>query len=388
MSDIFRNLTKAALDSATWIAQNDASRNAAFGYNLGRLAINAGSSTANSLVCTLLHPQGFTALQDGAMMWLTPLANNTSAVEIDIEGIGPVALRDGDGVALAADVLVAGRSVLVGYDDDNSYLRILGAATAALSGSAIPPYVNLEILTASDTWEAPFDLYARIWLCAGGGSGGQVRSSSTNPTCSGAGGGEMAVKYDFAMEQGQQLDFTRGDGGPAGSTISNDDGNAGGNSSVTGPSDLSITVNGGGPGLSGIEAALAGGDGGDGGTGGDKHWPGQDGAATSASSGQQAGCGGCPGIVDAPSAPATDTQTAQELLNQIGSLAGIYNWMARGRFLSGAGVANTTAGGVTGPSPSPGCGSGGVSVRAASGSVVAAPGGNGFMAIEYTAAIS
>jgi hypothetical protein len=191
MSDIYRNLLSAGLTAAQYIARNDASRNANFGYNLGRLQITGGD--ANAIECDLLHPQGFSALQDGATAWLIPGLNNTGPVTLNIEGIGDVPLRDGNGNALSEGELVANQVVLLGFHDvpGEPEFRIV------LSGAVTPPNasVNVQIFNTSGSWIKPAGSYYYHVRAIGAGAGGGSGSNA-----GGGGGGNGKDKF-FTPEE-------------------------------------------------------------------------------------------------------------------------------------------------------------------------------------------
>lgn len=260
MSDIFRNLLRAGLTADQWLTRNDASRNAIFGYNLGRLQISGGD--ANDIECELLHPQGFSALQDGATMWFIPGLNNTGPVTMNIQGIGAVPLRDGAGDALGGGELEAGKVVLLGFHDVESApeLRIV------LTGAVTPPSISVDVQTfdTSGTWIKPdgaFWIMGRLW---GAGGGGHTAAAG------GGGGGGACADGEWSADTiiESSLSVTIGAGGAAGS--------AGGNSSFG----SYLTAYGGGRGF---------GSNGSGGGGG-----GRDGAGQNAPSGSSGGNGGAP----------------------------------------------------------------------------------------------
>jgi len=180
MSDVYRDLTRDGLTANEWINRTDASRNAVFGYVLGRMTISGGD--ANAVECSLLHPQGFSALQDGALMWVTPEEDNTGPMTVDIEGIGAVPLRDRSGVEFSGGELVAGRSELIGYKaGDTPELRVLTPSFEA--GDSLQSWV----FTSSGVWNRPSQgTFGKVMLWGAGGPGG---NSGSDSNCGGGGGG-------------------------------------------------------------------------------------------------------------------------------------------------------------------------------------------------------
>lgn len=180
MSDVYRDLTRDGLTANEWINRTDASRNAVFGYVLGRMTISGGD--ANAVECSLLHPQGFSALQDGALMWVTPEEDNTGPMTVDIEGIGAVPLRDRSGVEFSGGELVAGRSELIGYKaGDTPELRVLTPSFEA--GDSLQSWV----FTSSGVWNRPSQgTFCKVMLWGAGGPGG---NSGSDSNCGSGGSG-------------------------------------------------------------------------------------------------------------------------------------------------------------------------------------------------------
>lgn len=206
MSDVFRNLLSIGLAASTYIGRNDATRNALFGYMLGRLQITGGD--ANDIQCGLLHPQGFTALQDGASAWLIPGLNNTGPVTLNVQGIGAVPLRDGNGNALSGGELVADQVVMLGFHDvpGEPEFRIV------LSGAVTPPNasVNVQIFDTSGSWIKPAgSYYYHVRLIGAGGGGGSANNG-------GGGGGANGKDKFFTPEEiiEDVVSITIGAGGP------------------------------------------------------------------------------------------------------------------------------------------------------------------------------
>lgn len=369
----YRNLSNSGLSSGTYAGRVDDTVQAAIGYVLGRLTITSGAGEGNALTATLTDPTGFTALKDGAFGWFKPLAANTSAVTLNIEGIGAVAVRDRSGVALAAGTLAANQRVFVYYDADGGYFcidSVIGGGVLSTLGIA-----GIALLTADGTWTAPYNCYVNIYLAGAGGGGARATSGAIQQTTGGT-GGEVGIKFALYMEDGEQLDFTAGTGGAANPGSSAETaGNDGSASSVTGPDSFAMTANGGkGGNLGGTGVA-----GGTGGTGGDIYWPGE--ASANVTAAFTGGAGTCFGLSESPPTLATvssvATDPARDALDQINAYCGSFKWIARGGFLSGQGV-TTGQGGDGGP----GCGGGS---GASGGSTVGGgAGGNGFMAVEYS----
>ena len=389
MANETRSISTSGLTAPQWTAQVDGSLNMASRSALGRLIVTSGTGAPNAITATLLFSTGF-SLQDGAMAFLVPVANNTGAATLNIEGAGAVAIRDGDGVALAAGTLVTDRMYLLSYDgkSGNEFWRIVSSSAVA-SSSVIPPYIRLAVLDTSDTFEAPYDLYARIIMIGPAGSGARISTTSAKAT--GGSGGETAIKDAFFMESGQQLDFTQGSPGAALSVSTTDtNGNDATASSLTGPNGLTMTAYGGKGGVQGTGSLTppVGGTGDHSSDNGDLYFAGED-APNATGTSQSASSGSCFGLTEAPATPAaytgSDGQAARDVLDQISThIGGFWPWLTRGQFKASAGLASTSSATEAGD---PGCGSG----AAAYGSDVATgtgAGGISICVIEYTKEIT
>lgn len=142
-----------------WTQGDSEGARAIFGASLGRLQINSTLSDANYIVAALSHPVGLTHVQDGAIGWMIPLANNTGPVTVDF-GLGPLALRDRAGRALNPGTLVADRAVRFTYNWNDGYLRLTTARPyTAPDPDPTPELVTTFELSASLTLqEADIDL--------------------------------------------------------------------------------------------------------------------------------------------------------------------------------------------------------------------------------------
>lgn len=96
----------------------------------------AGSANAITGVCT---PPLTAAPAHGETFRLTPGANNTAAVTVNLDATGAIDLLDENGDALTADDIVSGRPVTFWYDDDIDKFRLgapsLQAILAAVASS-------------------------------------------------------------------------------------------------------------------------------------------------------------------------------------------------------------------------------------------------------------
>lgn len=100
-----------------------------------------GSANSITGVCT---PPLTASPAHGMTFRLTPGANNTGAVDIDIDSVGSISLKDEDGNALDADDIVSGRPITFWYDSGASAYRLIGqteqdiiaAAVAAVGGNS------------------------------------------------------------------------------------------------------------------------------------------------------------------------------------------------------------------------------------------------------------
>lgn len=136
-----------------------------------------GSANAITGVCT---PPLTAAPAHGETFRLTPGANNTSTVTVNLDGTGAIALVDEDGAALAADAIIADRPVTFWYDSGLAKFRVVGtdpqgtydAAVAAAAAAAMFELIDdIDITSAATNFEtAPFTVgrYAKLVYVAVG----------------------------------------------------------------------------------------------------------------------------------------------------------------------------------------------------------------------------
>jgi len=213
---VLRNLLRSSFsDVLAYLDNNDATRNAMFGYCFGRLRITGGD--ANSIVATLLHPTGLTALQDGAWGWFVPEEDNTGPMELNV-GTGLVPFRDRGGSAFSGGEVKADQVTPIVYYDNGTdpvEFRLLGTA----GGQATRP-LGIRLITATGTY-VPTTGTTHVWAigqAAGGGGGGL----STNPSMGGMGApGETRLGI---FEIADDVEVTVGAPGTAGSGGAGGDG--------------------------------------------------------------------------------------------------------------------------------------------------------------------
>jgi hypothetical protein len=87
--------------------------------------VTSVGGTANAITGVCTPPLTGTPTH-GETFRLTPGANNTNAVQINLDGVGLIDLRDEDGAALAADDIVSGRAITYWYDSVTSKYRLHG----------------------------------------------------------------------------------------------------------------------------------------------------------------------------------------------------------------------------------------------------------------------
>lgn len=103
-------------------------------------ALTSVSGSANAITAACIVPLA-TSYQHGQYFWLVPVADNTGAVTINIDGRGVVNLRDYAGAALVAGDLVTGRGIaIIAYASGSpltvSEMRLTGPTPRALLASA------------------------------------------------------------------------------------------------------------------------------------------------------------------------------------------------------------------------------------------------------------
>lgn len=136
-----------------------------------------GSANAITGACT---PPLTAAPVHGETFRLTPSANNTSTVTVNLDSTGAIALVDEDGTALGADALVADRPVTFWYDSGITSFRVVGtdpqgtydAAVAAAAAAAMFELIDdIDITSTATNYEtSPFTVgrYAKLVYVATG----------------------------------------------------------------------------------------------------------------------------------------------------------------------------------------------------------------------------
>ncbi|MEG2469143.1 MAG: hypothetical protein RSB86_17355 [Comamonas sp.] len=164
----------------------------------------------------------------------------------------------------------------------NGMARQLPAGDSIVGAGCPGMIVQYELVTVSKTVTAYSDGMLDIF-CSGASGGGGVGFNGT--FLGGPGAGEVAVKRSIPVRAGDSFVVTIGAGGASVSraTAGLTPGNAGGDTTITGPG-VAITVHGGMGAPGGTTKPVAGGLGGTGGAGGDVHYPGGDGGDVLATS--------------------------------------------------------------------------------------------------------
>lgn len=221
MSDVSRNLITTGLTAIDYLTKNDASRNAAFAYILGALT-NVGGS-ANAITADVLFDQGLTALQDGATAYFEPAYANTGPVTIDINSLGPVALKDQTGTALSGGELEVSKGILIVYRTSGTpHWRILSP-----TNTGADKFIGLQMITATGTYvptSGTTSVFA-IGQAAGGGSGGAESGSGDSEMVAGSGGAGETRIGRFVITG--SVSVTIGAVGSAGSSSGGSGGTAG-----------------------------------------------------------------------------------------------------------------------------------------------------------------
>lgn len=181
----------------------------AFGvlFNASCLPLTSIGGTANAITATL-DPPLTTGLADGMSFLFTPAANNTGATTIAINGGTAQAIRDSAGVALPANILVAGTQVMIVWNAAAGHYRILNS-------TQVVKIVAYQAFTASGTWNKPAGTLGSALIiveCIGAGGGG-VNSSGI-----GGGGGGRVLRILPASAVGSSVTVTVGAGGANGTS--------------------------------------------------------------------------------------------------------------------------------------------------------------------------
>jgi hypothetical protein len=118
-----------ATTKASEAAASAAAASASAGAVSRRYLTVAGTDTLTSTATPTVTTYG-----TGLTIRFVPVADNTGAVTIDIDGVGAVAVTDATATALAAGALVAGTLVTATYD--GTQFRVVGAGNLDLAGAS------------------------------------------------------------------------------------------------------------------------------------------------------------------------------------------------------------------------------------------------------------
>lgn len=230
------------------------------------------TGTANAIAVAFNPTFGTIGQLLGTPLVFLAEGNNSGAVTLAVDGLGPVALTWPDGTPLVAgDILTGG--VVVARHDGTAFRMEYSLSPTQIR--ALTTVVNrTQIFTVSGTFTVPAGVTsAETVVIAGGGGGGASGNASAGGLAGnmGAGGGAGGYAYErvFGLTPGAGIAVTVGAGGTAPSAAT---GGAGGSSSFGSFS----SATGGGGGAWGENTLGAGGTGGTG-TGGDLNIQGGDG---------------------------------------------------------------------------------------------------------------
>ncbi len=401
-----RNLDyESAETGAAWAKDVDDTVNNLSGKNLDRLLDVSGT---NDLTGTLLLSTGFTSITNGAKCSLVPPNNNNGAMTLQLQDASTsppenldtqYPIRRGDGTATEENDIVGGRLLSLEFNSTDAYWRVISQISYDSSDVGTQKlYTFVDCIRSSETWIAPHDCQARIWVIAAGGSGAATNGGSGR---AGGGGAGQVVRKDVTLSASDELVITIGAQGAG--VSHNSDGSDAGNTTVTGPDSLSLTAEGGKGGTHSVVGAD--GPGGAGGNeashGGDEAFSGGDGGdATGQYTGGGGGaCGLWKNGNDADDNPTDNTGTLgaglddNETVTRFlastmypfmldGAKGGVEDGGVGGNFCGGGGGGHTSANGVTASDQIVGSGSGGLAAH--TGGCTTGDGGVSFVIIEFS----
>jgi hypothetical protein len=137
------------VDAVAWQNEADTEVEALWRY-VGAPLINvAGTANAVTATSDTSVVTALTSYKSGQKFTIVPIATNTSAVTLNIDGVGILNVVDQDGNALAAGRWISGRRYLI--ENDGSALRIIAAGLLAPQPPSPIPSFQLADQKASGT---------------------------------------------------------------------------------------------------------------------------------------------------------------------------------------------------------------------------------------------
>jgi hypothetical protein len=153
-----------------------------------------------------------TAYNDWMTLSLTPSANNTSAVQVNIDNHGFVALRRNDGAQLQKNDIQANVPMEAIYYQGSLYCVGLVASQVQVEKAAFANGFAVYASRGTYSWTVPDGVTrARVTLWGAGGSGGGAGPNGHGG--SGGGGGGYAQKLITGLVPGTVVTITVGAGG-------------------------------------------------------------------------------------------------------------------------------------------------------------------------------
>lgn len=187
-------------------------------------AITTGASGGVANAYTLTNTPAMTsptAMRPGQLYGMFVAATNTTAVTLNIDGVGafPIRLPD-DATALVAGDLVTGQGIIVMVNQaGNAFLLMSPTSNVAAHGSML---LNSS---GAGNFTVPGGVFSVTVQCVGGGGGGDF---TDNADTAGGGGGGYCSKI-WTVTPGQIIPYVVGAGGvrtsPDGSATNTDGGN-------------------------------------------------------------------------------------------------------------------------------------------------------------------
>jgi len=170
--------TELSLAQASSVNTLDAAIAAAFALlptnaNIDDGTVNFAVDTGAADAYLVALPQTATAYNDGLLVVMRPLNNNTGASTINVDSLGVKAIRRQDSAALEADDIIAGVPIAMRYSTSTGFFHIGPNALAAATAAAASQVAAADSAAAAAVSAAAAAASAAIFPTISGGDAGK-----------------------------------------------------------------------------------------------------------------------------------------------------------------------------------------------------------------------